>query len=265
MDVKNNKIKTVFICMFLSLLLICGLIFATDSNIFIINTGCLWLLGFIYLFIVLYCIASHKIKDIVDHAFLFWAVSVVVSVFMMCILPFQYSKVLANNIFEKKMIQSKNLIIEPLDEKNENSSGYTVCIEGIVLDGVDYNMYEIPLSDGWEFVDGRPCAEGMAGKLNIDVSKTDNYKLLVRKNQESGKIRVYMDGDSRVYDLYGEEAVDRETLDLSLIAETERNGQTSVGKEIIYYICYFVVLFSITVLAGFYYLKYKNRKNVEDV
>ena len=74
-----------------------------------------------------------------------------------------------------------------------------------------------------------------------------------------------MDGDSRVYDLYGEEAVDRETLDLSLIAETERNGQTSVGKEIIYYICYFVVLFSITVLAGFYYLKYKNRKNVEDV
>ena len=64
------------------------------------------------------------------------------------------NQVLKENILESFWYQGDTIILENIGEKNSDSLGHAIWIEGIVQDGKDYNLYEIPLTEGWRFEDG---------------------------------------------------------------------------------------------------------------
>ena len=227
MGVKRKKKRAIIIYIIVSILLVYGLVFATSPNLFVRNTACLWILGWIYLFIFIYGIAGNKVIEAIkqqDSGLGFLVFLAVISGLIVWVLPFQYKQIVFTNTCEKYMLQSDKITIEPLNEKNVNSGGYGVCIEGIILNG-----------------------EG------------NKYNLLVRKNNSAGKIRIYIGEDSKVFDLYSRDTVNRESLNLSSIFEDEMN-ERMIGKEIIYYICYYIIIFILLTTAYAYYLLYRKKR-----
>ncbi len=263
MGVKRKKKRAIIIYIIVSILLVYGLVFATSPNLFVRNTACLWILGWIYLFIFIYGIAGNKVIEAIkqqDSGLGFLVFLAVISGLIVWVLPFQYKQIVFTNTCEKYMLQSDKITIEPLNEKNVNSGGYGVCIEGIILNGEDYNLYNIPLTEGWEFVDGRPYTDRVGSEqLIIEIGEGNKYNLLVRKNNSAGKIRIYIGEDSKVFDLYSRDTVNRESLNLSSIFEDEMN-ERMIGKEIIYYICYYIIIFILLTTAYAYYLLYRKKR-----
>lgn len=255
-----NKFKsTIYIFVALSLVLI--LIYTSESNILVANTFFLWVLGFVYYFLYLRFVFDKFFNDFFEFEKKGNVILIVfLSSIMLCwLLPFRFQSIINENAIESGMEDTK-ISIEALAEKNAESKGYEVCLEGIRVNGnKDYNLYNIKLNDGWDFVDGRPIyLKKVKSNINIDLGDIKTYEILMRKNENSGKVKIKIGINEYVYDLYSKEEKPREILDLSKIFLQNQEKNSGLQKEL-FYLAYFIIVES-AMFSVVFYLKAKTKK-----
>ena len=235
------KTTAKIISIVVSILLVLGVIFSTEANLNLINNVCLYILAGIYLYCIMYfviykCFLKNKT---IDSKQVF--ITVIVSVGFVVFMPFHYSEMVKQNRIQKIEQEETSIQISP-GSKNANSKNNEIYIESIKIEQNDYNMYEIELTDGWEFVDGRPYTNQMDAKpIQINFNKNADVEIYVRKNANSGMINIKYCGFEKDFDLYSEKEIKKERINLDSVIPLEIL-HTRVGVRCaIYYICYGII------------------------
>lgn len=244
-NMKKNK-KNYIISFIASLLIMICLIVLVKSNIFILNTFCLWLLGFFYIFgISSYFFRQISKFNIKNGSYIKRIIiGIIFCVILILILPINYFDILKKNQTEKLFFRNYTFEIEAIGEKNIESSGYIVCLEGIVIDGMDYNLYEIPLNESWKFIDSRPYSDSLTkSKIVVSKKQGSNIKIMFRKQDNAGKVKISVGNMNYTYDLYNNDYIQREELDLTKLISIDRDKL--IINQIIFNIIYFIILFII--------------------
>lgn len=241
-----NKLKSV-IYILTSLLLILILAYTSESNIFITNTLCLWILGFVYFFLYLRLVfdkSAEKFLKLKKKGNVI--LIVLLSSILLCgFLPIRFQKIIDENMIERGM-RSTKITIEALGEKNAESQGYEVCLEGIRINGVeDYNLYNIKLNQDWDFVDGRPTyLKQIKSNIKIDLGYIKTYEIIMRKNESAGKVNIKIGPNEYEYDLYSKEEDSRNSIDLSKVFLQNQEKSSDLQKGLFYF-TYFIIVGSI--------------------
>lgn len=258
---RNSNLKKIkYILVSLSCIII--LILTTKSNIIITNTFCLWTLGFLYLSLFLIFIfdkMNKKFSKIERKSGIYILVSII-SLFVCWLMPFRYNDIVDDNIVQQSMRNNSNIIIEALGEKNDTSQGFEVCLEGIRMNGQDYNLYNIKLNDGWQFVDGRPIHKGqLKSRIQIDLGNVNTYEIMLRKNQNAGKVYVKIGKNGYIYDLYSKKPIQHYTIDISKIFLQNIEKDNKINLLLFYCIYFFII--EMLVFSLIIFLISKRKKN----
>ncbi len=241
-----NNLKSI-IYILTALLIVLILIITSKSNINVANTFCLWILGCAYFFFYLRFVFDKFLNGFLK---LNNKVSIILVIFLSSILlcwllPIRFQKVIDENIIDQGM-RNSNLTIEALGEKNDKSSGYEVCLEGIKINNTeDYNLYNIKLNKDWNFINGRPTyLKKIKSDININLGNVETYQILMRKNENAGKIKIKIGTNEYVYDLYSKNEELRYNVDLSkvFLQNKEKDSVLHIG---LFYFAYLIIIESI--------------------
>lgn len=253
-----KKIASILIAAFL----ISCLCILSKANLFRINTVCLWILGGVYLtFIFYFGIFGCFVKTVTDRrtGIRYMIYAGVLSLLLIFFLPIRYGTVLKENLLDRFWYQGEGIVVESTKEKNENSLGYAVWIEGIVQDGKDFNLYEIPLSEGWRFEEGRIVSDAIeAEPLLLKLPEKNPYRIFFRKQEDAGCVRIRIGDFERVVDLYQKEYEQRFEMDWNDWVKLE---VSFLGlKRLVFYGLEFCVLWIISLSAVAYFNNYYRKK-----
>lgn len=93
--------------------------------------------------------------------------------------------------------------IEAMGQKNEDSGGTEVWIDGVYRDGERLGIEEIRLSDGWENV-GRIYSSGEDNSsLKICIKSKEETVIVFVTHPYSGLVKITNpEGDTEIIDLY---------------------------------------------------------------
>ena len=196
------------------------LICVTRSDLKHTNTICLWILGAVYLlllwryaFFVYFLNRFYRIKRSFSR-YCVISLSVAGLIFGLLLLPFHLGNVIKTNIASHYLLENQSFQLINTGEKNPNSPGQEVCIEGITIDGSNYNLFDIPAADGWEYVDNRPVSlDGSSAPLEINLNAKYKYGIMLRQGPDKGIARIQI-GDliDEKIDLYLEKNQNRDNL-----------------------------------------------------
>lgn len=264
---KKRKLIYILISLFLSIVLNLILIYLVRSNMDSMNTVCLWGLGSIYLaaffYLILYKCSAYSIRKNKSLFLSITSISVLVTFILLFLLPFRFGQVLKSNVLEKLLNKNSKIEIEVLNQKNENSAGNAVWLEGIIVDNKDYNLYEIPITDGWERIDGRIAAMDFnAEKLTVDLPAHDIFSIMFRHQNDAGMIRIKIGNYEHTYDLYHTEFDQRAELDLSNLIEVGYDTQI-MKQRFVFYVIEAIILWSISFnIIAYLMTSYLNKKYI---
>lgn len=215
------------------LLMITSKAFVGDANAI-----CLWFLAGVYLVLFHYfAFWGYAVKKIKNSSYKRETIvcSIIVTLLLFLFLPFRYDNVLENNYFLKNYLDNQTIAIEPLKEKNELSSGYQIWLEGIKVDGKDYNLYNISLPDKWDFVEDRPFTDNqMAPLLSFKLNAKSSYDIMIRKGPNAGMARVSVGTKSAVVDFYQEMEETRAELDIMEIVLQDGGYPKKISEQVCY-------------------------------
>ncbi len=235
----------------------------SKANAFLINTICLWGLGGIYIALFLYFgIFQYSAKAVIDNRsrIIYGMIAGIFSLLLLLMLPIRYGTVLKENILESFWYQGDTIILENIGEKNSDSLGHAIWIEGIVQDGKDYNLYEIPLTEGWRFEDGRIVSDSITSKpLPLELLEKKPYRILFRKQKDAGCVRIKMGDYIGVVDLYQEKYEQHFEIEWKDIIELDFSFLSI--KRIIFYGLEFCIIWMIVfVLISYLGNSYRKKK-----
>lgn len=246
---KTSSIGKLIFSIVLSIACTITLMFTSQSNLHDKNTVCLWILACIYLFLFWeFLFWGYDMKKFMllkragRKAVLIFA-TIILAVVGFFAFPFQYDKVVVENNCRKILLGEQTIQIKTLGEKNEKSEGYDVWLEGIRVDGKDYNLYEIALNKDWDYEEDRPFTDKKDAKaisISLDVKK--DYDVMFRRGPQAGKIEVTVGETSKEIDLYAEKEEQRYKLDLEGIIAENLHIQEKATEEAGYSIAYIVLL-----------------------
>lgn len=225
------------------------LIFTSQSNLHDKNTVCLWILACIYLFLFWeFLFWKYDMKKFISlkrlgRKIVLAFVTIILATVGFFTFPFQYEKVVAENNYKKALLGEQTIHIKALGEKNEKSDGYDVWLEGIRVDGKDYNLYEIDLNKDWEYKEDRPFTDEKDAKaISILLNVKKDYDVMLRKGPQAGKIEITVGQTSKVIDLYAEKEEQRYKLDMEGIVAANLHIQENATEKVCYSIAYIVLL-----------------------
>lgn len=252
-----NNLKSI-IYILTSMLIILILVFSSKSNVNEANTFCLWILGGVYFFLYLQFVFDKFIQEFLklNKKLILILLILLFTIVLSWILPIRFQKIFDENTIKRGM-KNTNISLETLGEKNNKSKGYEVCLEGIRINGnSDFNLYNITLNKDWDFIDGRPtCLKQVNSKIDINLGNINTYQILMRKNENAGKIKVKIGSNNYVYDLYSKNAENRYQIDLSelFLQNQEKISCLQVG---LFYLAYFFIVLTL-MFSVVIYLKLK--------
>ena len=217
-----------------------------------VNTVCLWTFACIYLILFNYFAfgkyAIGKLKKS-NHKRKIIIVSFVITLILFFVLPFRYKDILNNNYFLTQSLNNQTVIVEPLGEKNELSTGYQICIEGIKEDGQDYNLFNISLPDKWEFIGGRPVTESFqAMPLTVTLDAEESYSIMIRRGPSTGKAKISIGSKSAVIDFYQETEQLRAEINLKAIIMQDGGYPKHLVAQIAYNIIFLQIVAEISLV-----------------
>lgn len=250
MILKNNKYKNILYIL-VSLLTVVALSYTTKSNVSIPNTFWLWALGVLYLSLYLIFVADKIIKSIIllKRKTYILLLSIILSIVACWLLPFHYQDIVNANKIELGM-KDETLFIEALGDKNPKSKGNEVCIEGIKINRKDYNLYNLHLNDDWDFVDARATYLGnKTSQISLELDYRNKYEIKFKKTNNSGKVKIKMGKYEQVYDLYSDEPVQYDNIELKK-AFLNNEIETSNIQEGIFYLLYFLIIEILILTVG---------------
>lgn len=250
---RNNVARTT-ISILLSALIIIGLIFTTDSNLFLTNTLALWIVAEVYfaLFLrfVLFGWVSRQIAKRKINIIKVGGLSLLFSFILLCLLPWKYGHVLTNNYIEKARLFNNEITIHVEDQHNSASSAQEVWIDAVKEQNKDYNLYEISLDDqNWIFKDGCIYTDGSTNiDLTICFPQRLLYEIRFKMTPASGMVTISSGSNRYTMDLYSP------TKKYAYINWENLYGRITAADPILrlaYYFFYFLIIwimvFSLTI------------------
>lgn len=261
----NNKKIRLIISLIISGFLISILCWSTCSNIFILNTICLWGLGWLYLAICFYNMTfnycTRKEMNLFKHI-VYKFISFSLSAILIILCPIKYGEILESNYYEKMYYVNNVIHINPLSEMNASATADELWIEKIEVNGKVINLNEIKLAKGWTILDDHIYAASakLAEPLEIVLPHVNSYKLYFTETEASGKLE-YLVGDKKIKkDLYSK---DRRSVFIESKEIWGHPDNTHNYKRYIYYVTYFMLLwFIIDPLCQYIFDKSKKRKEL---
>lgn len=240
------------------------LLVTSKADISDINTRCLWFLGMIYLMVFNYFIFwEFDIKYATGRRVpVKISVSIGLTILLFTILPFRYDKVVRNNFFLTHYLENQLITIQPIANAAETESGHEIWLEGVTVDGKDYNIYEIPLAEGWDYVEGRPYTnmESVA-PLTFELTAKESYDIMIRKGPNAGTAKISIGDKSRVFSFYSETNEQRACVDIKELFLKDFSVDNVIGR--IFYNCIlFLVLFELafTIMTWMFIFAYREKK-----
>lgn len=193
--------------------------------------------------------------------------SLLITGVLFSVLPFKQGMVLTSNFYEKELTKHQTMTIRTLGEKNPNSGGWQVWLEGIRFDNRYYNLYEIPLPEGWEFRDDRPYTQQQAvSELNIPFAAKRDYTVMIRRGPDAGMVEAVIGENAAVFDLYAEEE-QKSQLDLKRIILKDFQPTASLPERLLYNTAYIMALwlaaFTFSICLFSFLVKEKHLKDTE--
>lgn len=246
---KTSSIGKLIFSIVLSVVCTMILMFTSQSNLHDKNTLCLWILACIYQFLFWeflfwkYDMKKFMLLKRMGRKIVLIFATIILAAVGFFVFPFQYGKVVVENNCKKALLGEQTIQIKALGEKNEKSDGYDVWLEGVWVDGKDYNLYEIALNKDWDYKEDRPFTDEKDAKaisVSLDVKK--DYDVMFRRGPQAGKIEVTVGETSKEIDLYAEKEEQRYKLDLEGMIAENLHIQESATAEVGYSIAYFVLL-----------------------
>lgn len=242
---EDRKIR-LFISVFFSMLIIVLLCCSTHSNLFVVNTCCLWGLSWIYLAVCFYhltfgyCLRTLFANGMVK-AILHKSISLVICVIIIVAFPIKYGDVLTQNYHEKMMFTNNEIRIIPLQNANEKSTAAEVWIDKVL---VNYKEMSLEPPEGWKILDGHIYASDAkaAQPLIINVPKGSYYQVSFIKTEASGMVEYCIGDNSQIVDLYSE---NRESVNVEPGAMWGSVLSAPAGERIIYYGAYFLLMWTL--------------------
>ncbi len=194
---EKTKKKKILVSVVTSICSTAALILTSNSDLQVINTRCLWVLGCIYLALGWYFLFWNydlaqfaTIRNRMRQVIVVFC-SVLIACFLFTVLPLKQGMILKNQYYQKELAGSQTAQIRTLGEKNQKASGYQVWLEGIRFGGSDLNLYELQLPEGWEFREDRPYTQQQAeSELIIPLSAEPDYTLMIRRGPDAGMVKV---------------------------------------------------------------------------
>lgn len=261
---KRRKILQILCSMVLSGVLLSVLCWSTHSNLFLINTVCLWILGWIYLSICcVYFVMNNKLGAVENVKI--GLIALLVSLAIFFVYPIKYGAVLTQNYYERQVLQTESITIVPLQTVNSNATAAEIYIDKIYFNYIEYDKNNLELPEGWQFLDRYVyCADARVAKpLVIDVPENNRYEIHFIMTEASGMFQYLVDEASVEIDLYNAARTDR------VIAPAEVWEQITDApkmERMIYYAAYGAVLFivTLTITCAVYSNDKKKRKKINN-
>ena len=243
---KKNKIR---VSVLTSICSIIALIFTSESDLHVVNTFCLWVLGCIYLALGWYFLFWNydrtqfaKIRNRTRQSMVLLC-SLLITGFLFSVLPLKQGIVLSKQYYQKERKANQTIRVRTLGEKNPKASGYQVWLEGIRFDGRDFNLYELQLPAGWEFREDRPYTEQQAeSELVVPLSEQPDYTLMLRRGPDAGMVELAVGDRAVVVDLYAKQEEQRAEVDLEKIILNGYQPQAFLWERILYNAAYLLTL-----------------------
>ena len=264
MFLRKGKVRKICCCCAVSGILMLILCFSTHSNLFLPNTVCLWVLGWIYLSVFCYfAIQKNDLK--IMEVMKIGAVSLIASFALLLLFPIKYGAVLTRNYHERQIMQTGSVTIIPLQKVNKNATAAEIWIDRILVNGQEYDKSRLQLSDGWEMPDNCIyCADAVSAQpLVIPVPEKSYYEIHFAMTEASGSLCYSVNGSDVDIDLYNAVRTDRIVTPVEIWGEvTEAPGH----ERILYYAAYAVTLWILlNVLIRCLYSHYKRKhRNMEN-
>lgn len=249
------KKKKILVSVITSICSIAALIITSKSDLHVVNTFCLWILGCVYLALGWYFLFWNydlaqfaKIRNR-TRQFMVVFCSLLITSFLFTVLPLKQGMVLKNQYYHKELAGNQTVQIRTLGEKNQQAAGYQVWLEGIRYSGMDFNLYELQLPEGWEFREDRPYTQQQAeSELTVPLSQEPDYTLMLRRGPYAGMVELMVGGRAAVVDLYAEQAEQRAEVDLKEIILNGYQPHAFLWERVLYNLAYLlsVWLFAFT-------------------
>jgi len=192
-------------------------------------------------------IIANKVKGEHLHIPIYLSISFVLSLILLIVMPFKLNNIIDNNIIERNMLNTDTITFITTGEKNPLSSGYDIWLEGIRVNNQDYNLYDLALPDSWTFVEDRPLSTtAQVSSIVIDLPKMSEYIIYMRKVPSGGIVQIELNGMSMKYDLYNENSIQRNIVDLStlLLAQYTISSYEYIIFYLIAWILYLIISLS---------------------
>lgn len=246
----------------------------SNSDIKHVNTFILWVLGTIYLVFIWrfgfwdYFIKKFKSINKFIYKCVIFAMAICLTLVGFFLLPFQIADVRLTNSVNAILEEANTITITSLGQKNDSSNGYDIWIEGISIDDNDYNLYEIKLPEGWDFKEDRPFySQKKESSIIIPISAKNDFGVMIRRGPSAGKILISINQYSKVIDLYSDELIQRNEIDLADVVSSNLNISVSTVEIILYDIAYLVILVMLSLIVsmwiGAFSLREKKLKSAE--
>lgn len=229
-----------------------------------INTICLWILSGCYLvafnyfgfwnYVVRKWKKSKNKREIIVNI-------IMIMLILFVFLPFKYNNVIDNNYFLDNYLDNQKIDIIPLGEKNEQSLGYQIWLEGIREDDKDYNLYNLVLTDGWEYVEERPFTDGMqTGALSFTLNADSSYDIMIRRGPNAGKAEIRIGGKSSIFDFYQKVDEQRAVIDIKKIILQNGGYNGSFVEKLIYNFAFIEIIAEISAVISVWYVSFVEKE-----
>ena len=222
--------KKLFRCLAALYAIVCtaGCVLLTKADLSIPNTLCLAVLGGLYIFLYLTCyfrghcergLAAGQIRPL--HAVI--AVLLSVGILLVCGLDVHAMRENSERLYALREQDSFTFSAGISPEAGTDS---IVVVRGIVTEGKDYNLYEVPLTEPWYFSEeGFIVARGEpAETVMIPISPAKVETIYVRTRPDGGILRLQAGEYSGEWDLYAPQEKEI-PLDTGMLTKAEAEGE----------------------------------------
>lgn len=258
MFLKIGKMRKICCCFAVSGILILILCFSTHSNLFLPNTVCLWVLGWIYLSVFCY-FAIQKNDLTISEMMKIGIAALIISFALLLLFPIKYGAVLTQNYHEHQIMQTESVTITPLQRVNKSATAAEIWIDRILMNGQQYDKSNLQLSDGWEILDNYIyCADARSAQpLVIHIPEKSYYEIHFVMTEASGSLRYSVNGSDAVIDLYNAVRTDRMVTPMEIWGEAT---EASRRERTLYYAAYEAALWILlNILIRYLYSYYKRK------
>lgn len=262
---KSDK-KKILLAVLLSFFMMTALCWSVESNLSIVNTVCLWILGGIYWFCFLYAVVfrcyqngNKKQRGIINFS------ACILSIVIIIFNWEKYDDIVAENYYERKMLENNIVSIKPLEDVNPEATAAEIWVNKIVVNDKDYNIESLNLSEGWRILDGYIYADDAraAQPLKLVFPANSCYEISFIMTEASGMVELFAGERPVIIDLCNAE---RTILDIDFRQMWESLQKVSMKKKLVFIIICFVMLSMIAEVILFYIARYCDRsRNIKKI